>query len=118
MEKFLLNFLGTIDVPTYLAGLALALIGAILSLRLHVESRDKYSRNTPPHFSFWFMLQDNAQRLFTGLLIAFVAFRFTNELLNMQYTMWLAFLIGFLNDKVAGLISKIQIKARKNEDKF
>lgn len=112
MDRFLINFLGTTDLPTYLAGFALALIGAILSLRLHANSRDKMSSNTPYKFNFWFMIQDNIQRLFTGFLITFAAFRFTNEIAGMQFTMWAAFVIGLLNDQVAGLISKIEFKAR------
>lgn len=113
MEQFLSQLLGTTNVPTYMAGFVLALVGALLSLRLHARSRDKYGDATPVRFSFRFMLLDNLSRLFTGFLISFVAFRFTNELLGVGFTMWAAFLIGFLNDRVAGLIGKIELKARE-----
>lgn len=113
MNDFLSQLLGTTNVPTYLAGFVLAAIGALISLRLHAASRDKLSGNTPVKFSIRFFLLDNINRLFTGLLITFVAFRFTNEFLGAEFTMWSAFLIGLLNDRVAGLIGKLELMARK-----
>lgn len=113
MNDFLSQFLGTTNVPTYLAGFALALIGALISLRLHASTRDRRSGSTPVRFSIGFFLLDNLNRLFTGFLITFVAFRFTNEFLGVDFTMWAAFLIGLLNDRVAGLIGKLELMARK-----
>lgn len=113
MEKFLENLLGTTDVPTYLSGFVLAFIGALVSLRLRAGKRDRLSPETPACFSWRFMIWDSLQRLSLGFLITFVAFRFTNELLGVQLTMWLAFIAGFLNDKIAGIIGKIELKARK-----
>lgn len=103
---------GTTDLPTYAAALILAMIGAIIHLRIKAMKRDRLSPNTPAKFSFWFMLQDNLQQLFTGILITFAALRFSNELLGQTLTMWLAFLIGLLNNSIAGLIEKLQLKAR------
>jgi len=113
MQNFLSQLLGSIAAWEYAAGFVFALIGAILSLRLHARTRDKYSDNTPQKFSWRFLVQDNLQRLFTGFLITFVAFRFAPELLNQDFSMFLAFVIGFANDQVAGLIGKIELKARK-----
>jgi hypothetical protein len=112
MEKFLNQFLGTTDVPTYAAALILALIGAILQLRIKATKRNVLSTATPVKFSFWFMVQDNLQQLFTGFLITFVVLRFSNELLGQTLTMWLAFLIGMFNSSFAGIIQKFEIKAR------
>lgn len=112
MEKFITQLLGTTDLPTYAAAFVLAMVGAIIHLRIKALKRDRLSSNTPPKFSFWFMLQDNLQQLFTGVLITFAALRFSNELLGQSLTMYLAFLIGLLNNSIAGLIEKLQLKAR------
>ena len=113
MQKFITHLLGSIDLYSYAAGFIFAAIGALLSLLLHARTRDKDSPNTPEQFSWKFLLHDNLQRLFTGFLITFVAFRFAPELLQQNFSMFLAFLVGFLNDQVAGIISKIQFYARK-----
>lgn len=112
MDKFLTQLLGSTDLPTYAAAMLLALLGAILELRIKATKRDASSPATPVKFSFWFMVQDNLQQLFTGFLITFVALRFSNELLGQQLTMWLAFMIGLLNGNIAGLIQKLEFKAR------
>lgn len=113
MEKFINNLTGGLELSAIAAGFIFALVGAVLSLRLHAKSRNKSSPETPYKFKFGFMLQDNLQRLFTGFLITLVAFRFSPQILNQEYSMFLAFLIGLLNDQVAGLIAKLEIKARK-----
>lgn len=113
MEIFLSHLLGTTNIPTYLAGFILAGIGALISLRVHANSRDKSSLNTPKEFSWRFLVLDNITRLFTGFLITFIAFRFTNEFLGTTFTMWTAFLIGLLFDQVAGILGKIESIARK-----
>lgn len=112
MQNFIEHLLGTLSVSDYAAGMTFALIGALLSLRLHARNRDKFSGNTPYKFSWKFLLHDNAQRLFTGFLVSFIAFRFAPEIMNTDFSMFLAFLVGFLNDQVAGLISKLELKAR------
>jgi hypothetical protein len=113
IQEFIQNLLGSLSPAKYAAGFVFALISAIISLRLHAKNRDKSSFNTPVKFSWRFMIQDNAQRLFTGFLITFSAFRFAPQILNQEYSMFLAFVVGLINDQVAWLISKIQLKARK-----
>ncbi|MGB4776638.1 MAG: hypothetical protein WBP45_15780, partial [Daejeonella sp.] len=105
--------LGTTSVPVYLAGFVLALLGAITGLLLKARTRNKWNAKTPARFSLKFLIRDNIMRLFTGFLITFLAFRFTNELIGLQLTMWLAFLIGLLNDQIAGIIRNIELSARK-----
>ena len=112
MEEFIKQITGGIAPINYAAGFVFALIGAIISLRLHAKKRDKMSDSTPYKFSFVFMLQDNMQRLLTGFLFTFIAFRFAPEILQQDFSMFLAFLVGLLNDRVAGLISKLELNAR------
>ncbi|MBC7616984.1 MAG: hypothetical protein H7202_13035 [Pedobacter sp.] len=116
IKEFSENLLGNLSLAVWASGMVLALIGAILSLRLAAKKRDKLSDNTPYQFSWKFMLQDNAQRLFTGFLITFAAFRFAPEILHQDFSMFLAFLVGLCSDQVAALISKLEIGAR-NTDK-
>ena len=113
MEKFLELVLGTTDVPTYAASFVFALIGAIVSLRFKARKRNKYSRYTPNDFSYKFLLLDNLQRFFTGVLLVFLAFRFTNEFLGKELTVWLAVFIGAGTDQIAGIFEKMQKLARK-----
>jgi len=54
MEKFLNLILGTTDVPTYLAGLLIALIGVAFYYKGKIDKRDKASGNTPYCFSWRF----------------------------------------------------------------
>lgn len=113
MEKFLTQILGTTDVPTYLAAFAFALIGAIISMRLKANKRDKLSNNTPYHFSWRFLFQDNFQQFVSGVLLTFLAFRFSNEWLGKDLTMMLAVVIGASANELAGLFEKFQLKARE-----
>ena len=113
MEKFLNHFLGTTDIPTYIAAFLFALIGATISLRIKANKRDKLSPATPYKFSWSFLYQDNFQQLLTGILLTFLAFRFTNEFLGKQLTMWLAVLVGAFCNELAGIFAKFQFKARK-----
>lgn len=112
MDKYLELMLGTTDVPTYLAALTFALIGAILSLRRKANKRDELSNNTPIKFSWRFLLQDNFQQFFTGLLITFLAFRFSNEFYGQDVTMMFALGIGFGGNELAGLSEMFEKKAR------
>jgi hypothetical protein len=113
MKEFLNQLTGGIEPFNYAAGFVFALIGAILSLRIHAQKRDKQSPNTPFNFSFKFMIKDNLNRLLTGFLFTFIAFRFAPEILQQDFSMFLAFLVGLLNDRVAGIISKLELSARK-----
>jgi len=114
MEKFLSLFLGTTDIPTYLAAAVFALIGAIISLRIKASKRDKLSDNTPYKFSWKFLLQDNLQQLISGILLTFLAFRFCNEIYGQELTMKLAVFIGFGFNELSGIVEKWQSGARDN----
>ncbi len=117
MEQFLIEFkhnlLGDLTLASWAAGMVLALFGALLGLRLAANKRDVMSSNTPVKFNWLFLLQDNAQRLFTGFLVTVAAFRFAPEILHQDFSMFLAFLVGLLSDQVASLITKLELGARK-----
>ena len=113
MEKFTELMLGGQDLPTYAAYFIFALIGAICSLYVKSLKRDPSSPNTPQRFSWKFLLQDNLMRLVAGFLFSFISFRFSNEFLGSEATMWGALLIGASTDRLAGLFEGLQDKARK-----
>lgn len=112
MDKFLELLLGRNDLPTYAAYFVFAAIGAIISLRVKAIKRDKHSEATPYRFSWRFLFQDNLMRLLTGFCLAFIAFRFSTELIGADMTMWAAVLIGASTDRIAGLFEKVQENAR------
>lgn len=112
MEKFIELLLGTNDLSTYAAAFVFALVGAIISLRFKANKRNKHSYNTPYSFSWKFLIQDNLLQLITGVLMTFLCFRFTNEILGKDLTMYLAVVIGFGFNEIAGLFEKLQVKAR------
>lgn len=113
MEKFLAHFLGTTDIPTYLAAFALALVGGILILRLKARKRDPLSRETPYKFSWSFLIRDNLQQVFTGMLITFVLIRFASVFFEGSDLMWIGFLSGLCGGKAGELIEKLELGARK-----
>jgi len=52
-------------------------------------------------------------RLVAGFLFSFISFRFSNEFLGSEATMWGAVIIGASTDRLAGIFEGLQEKARK-----
>lgn len=113
MENFISNILGPLSLADYAAGMIFAMLGAIISLRLQANTRDRLSENTPFKFSWRFLFLDNLQRLIFGFITTFIAFRFAPEILKTDLSMFVAFLVGFAFDKVLELIKKAENLARK-----
>ena len=112
-EEFLTHLLGSQSIAWWAAALIWTFIGAIVSLYLYVEkNRDKNSPNTPYKYNFWFMLRDNLQRLTVGLFVALLALRFSVEIFGTEPTIYLGVLYGIGSDKLAQLISNIELTAR------
>lgn len=118
MENFIAEFqenmLGNLSLAYYASTMIFALIGALIGLRLSAMKRDKLSENTPYRFNIWFMIRDNAQRLFTNFLICFVIFRFAGMFITPGVDiMFGAIGIGlFFDQTVAKLVAKFEAKAR------
>lgn len=112
MEEFTQNMLGDLSIAGYASGMLMALVGAILMLRINAQNRDKLSENTPYKFSWSFLVQDNLQRLITGFFLTYVTFRFAPQILQNDFSMFTAFLTGAFSDQVAKMISKLEFKAR------
>jgi hypothetical protein len=81
--------------------------GVFVSLYLETRGRDIKSKRTPEKFSFKFLAKDNALRLATSLALAFIGFKFSNEMFGVAGSDFTAFTIGVTFDKV---IESIKIK--------
>lgn len=107
------NILGSLSLADYAAGMIFAMLGAIISLRLQANTRNRLSENTPFKFSWRFLFLDNLQRLIFGFIVVFITFRFAPQILKTDFSMFIAFLVGFAFDKVLELIKKAENLARK-----
>lgn len=113
MEQFLEQFLGTTNVPTYLAWFVLAFIGAFTAILIRAKIKYQDSEKTPDSWSWTFLFQDNALNLLIGFLITFIFLRFSLEMLNKAPTAFGALIIGATNNELALMFVKFGIKSRK-----
>lgn len=113
MEKFLQELLGTNDVPTYMAWFVLAFVGAIAAILVRAKLKYKASKDTPDQWSWIFLWKDNVLNLMVGFLITFIVLRFSNEVLRVEPSAWLACAIGAANNEFALLFIKASSKVRK-----
>lgn len=109
MKEFLQLVLGTQDWPMYFAEWFFALIGVLLSLLLATTKRNPNSPTSPVHFSWTYMIADNAKRVLTSLILIFLFLRFSNELLGINISLFLALGIGLGLDKLAGYLKSKNI---------
>lgn len=109
-SKILYHLLGTNDYALVLIGFVYAMIGVALSLLIHSTKRDPNKQNSPIKFSWNFFLKDNLIRIITGLILIMIFMRFTTELIGKEPTVYSAFLIGFMSDKLIEILkSKIDL---------
>lgn len=113
MNKFEKLILGTNDLPTYLAAFFFAMIGVAIILLLKSKKRDKLSKNTPYEFNLKFLIIDNLKEILLGFLLIIIALRFSVEYAGVELTMYYAFAVGLGIQKLSGIISKIEVSARK-----
>jgi hypothetical protein len=104
MKNILAGLLGANDPHIFFHVLIWALVGAVLSLLLHVAQRNPLTPNSTIRFSWRFFLWDNFKRIITTVLLIVVVLRFMPELLGFQLSAFTAFLAGFANDKLAQML--------------
>lgn len=113
-EEFLTHLLGHHTIAWWAAASIWTFIGAVISLYFYAENnRNKTSPETPYKFSFSFMLRDNLMRLAIAFMLAVVALRFSVEIFGGEPTIYLGILYGISSDKLAQLLNKIELGARK-----
>lgn len=93
MNTFLTQFLGTTDLPTYMAWFILAFIGAVLGILLREITPLKNYKVTQ-------------RQMLLGFLITFISLRFSQDVFGLVPTSWGAVLIGLGHNEIALNIMK------------
>lgn len=106
MKQFLQYVLGTSDIPMYAALWFFACLGILLSLLIGAVKRKPDSPHTPFSFSWKFLWSDNFRRILATATLVFITFRFTEQLIGTQISLWAAFLIGLGHDQLAAIAKK------------
>ena len=108
MDNFLKIVLGDQTLDNFAGYMAIAAIGIFITLLYHAVQRNQASPRTPVEFNFLFLLKDNALRLMASLCLSlftvFVCIRFTNDILHVNLSPFIALLIGLGSDKLAELL--------------
>lgn len=109
-SDFWANFIGGMNAGQFLAAMVMALVGVFLSLLLASTKRDPNSARSPFHFSWSFLISDNAKRLYksaaTTLLVIFISLRFADHLIGKHASMIYALMLGLGLDQVIALWKK------------
>jgi hypothetical protein len=113
LKIILEQLLGTTDLSAYLAWFLLTFIGAFTAILIRAKFKYKCTDDTPYHWSWSFLLQDNLLNLTIGFFISLTFFRFSNQVLKIEPSIWLASSIGFISNEVALLFVKFGFTARK-----
>ncbi len=101
MAQTITLLIGTENYYEFFIGLFFLIVGILLSLQLHANSRDIHSPRTAMHFSYRFLFNDNVKRLLLSIVLSIIVYRFSNHFFSMNDRMFVAFIIGFSFDKLA-----------------
>ena len=101
-EIFLEKFLGTTDVPTYLAWFALAFVGALTIILI----KKMFNLSKKPV---------TITQLGVGFLITFIFLRFSFSIVGLQPTDFGALMIGASNNELAHMFLKLKFFQKKTE---
>jgi len=103
MKAVIYYLIGTSNYSEFTVGLFFLFLGIIISVLLHANTRNIQSGRTPVHFSYRFLLSDNAKRILLSVLLSLVIYRFAGNVINFKDNMYAAFLIGYSFDKIVQL---------------
>ncbi len=93
------------NLATVIAGGFFALVGLALNYFIKVKKGIKRSEHSPDKFSLKYFVENNYQDIVITALLIFISLRFTQELLGVELTMWIAVLIGFGIDFIQDIIT-------------
>jgi hypothetical protein len=113
LKTILEQLLGTTDISAYLAWFLLTFIGAFTAILIRAKFKYRYSDDTPYRWSWSFLLKDNLLNLTIGFFIALTFFRFSNQVLKVEPSIWLGSSIGFISNEFALLFVKFSFTTRK-----
>lgn len=106
------DLFGGIPPISYLVGFVFALIGILINTTIITKRAIKKDEKTPPKFDFMFWLKDNQVRVtrWVGIMaVIFIGMRFSNEILDQKFTMFLCFLLGLLIDSFIEYLKNLKI---------
>jgi len=107
LHQIIVKILEGFDVVAFCAALFYALIGMVVMLLITSNKRDVNSDRTPVHYSYLFLIKDNAIRILTTVLFIMVFIRFSQELLGKTITSWLGFALGLISDRLGNFLQRI-----------
>lgn len=106
---FMSTLLGKGPVGLFFALVVIALICALVSLLIEVNSRNIDSDNTPDKFSYRFMLAHNLLRILISFLLVPIFVRVCYEWVPMPWILLVVIGIGAGSDRLALLFKNIGI---------
>lgn len=104
---FMNTLIGKGPIGLFFALVVIALICALVSLLIEVNSRDINSANTPVKFSYKFMLAHNLLRILISFLLVPIFVRVCYEWVPMPWVLLVVIGIGAGSDRLALLFKNI-----------
>jgi hypothetical protein len=112
MKSLIDSLLGGQEPHVFIANFIFAMLGVLLTLLASSTFRNVESERTPKQFSWKFFLSDNVKRILAGIILIYLALRFTQDIFGIQVSNWFAVVIGILHDSLAWIV-KEKIKSYK-----
>lgn len=98
--------LGDVEPALFIAATFFAFIGITIVLLLGTRLRDPNSDSSPQGFSWKYLWSDNTKRILASVLCTLVVLRFMPEILNIQLSPWMGFVVGTFWDGIALIIKQ------------
>lgn len=98
--------LGDVEPALFIAATFFAMIGIFIVLLMGTRLRDPNSATSPEGFSWKYLFGDNAKRIYCSILCVLVTLRFMPEILNVQLSAWMGFVVGTFWDGIALIIKQ------------
>ena len=98
--------LGDVEPALFVAAMFFAAIGILVILLLGSRLRKPNSDTSPEKFSWRYLINDNAKRIYGNIVCVLVTLRFMPELFNVTLTPWMGFVIGLFWDSLFLLIKQ------------
>lgn len=118
MEDFIRSVLGGYSAGMWMAYLFFALLGVIAYSWMEVRGRNRNSSATPKYFSWRFFAFDNLKRYIAVIILIYVQFRFFANITGTELSEYVAFLVGFGSDGIAGFSKRGTKLLRADREKL
>ncbi len=98
--------LGNVEPQLFFACVFFAFIGILVVLLMGTKLRDASSEASPTKFSWNYLFNDNAKRIYSSVLCVLIALRFMPEVLNLTLSPWMGFVVGTFWDGIFLIIKQ------------